>query len=709
MNPTAQPETDQENPIGDEEEDEAFVEDQETPGMMITEPPVVIEMVEHNVISAGAGMLTSSAYPPKRVGKKKKGKGSRKLKNLPFVEEKVRKLLESLNLIPLVPSKRIDFVPHEKLLKRLGLWEFVHIDFESDQTNIRADLIAQLIVTYDPESRCSYVNASRIMVNRADLGRAVKLPLKKERGTNMVVDGVDLDCDPISDDSIAFLDDFVSSWMLLHEDEELWIMPDEVVNMTRHIREGHPEKVDWAGLLWFMIEKELIKGEQLVDCYYASHLQYLIKSQREEFFKEPSVDGLQAEIGGDALQLITREESESVDNSELEAEEEDTCGGANVELTLGQKVIEEEEVKDVEMLAGDEFNENDVDLEEKKWSFNGKDSIGEHLLQRCSVGGLNSLEDRKEEDDLDGEEAAVEAEDGFDAMPTNPGLHGNGLTGNFLQAMETTQLNFALQRQPNHESSIGLIGSHNEVQDMTTTGPSFYNDNGKREIVHEHDVSHHPLNDGNKRVRLEGPWGTQAEDLETCLEQMHLIAERARLLYTEKVQAQEQSSMNHQILLNELQKRDMIIERLTNAKRGEIEKRDGEIYRLNRELYLMASLLDDYKKALKQTDQRFSEYRQQCDLPEEPIYKDAGPGGLVLSNTDIEIRRKREEEEFLMNCAILEQQAKIAEEGYALRFGFFADKVDRLRNKLSLVENAFKLLKDCRLKVTGTSASPTNE
>ncbi|RAL37461.1 hypothetical protein DM860_000155 [Cuscuta australis] len=234
----------------------------------------------------GANMLDASvaspSSPAKRFPKRKKGYNAKRLQ---AIEKKLVALNRSLNPIPFKPTMFFNFNKHEKLLKHLGLWDFVHIEFGQ---NIRADLIVQLVAGYDPRLRCSYVNGFRIGVNRADLGRALELHVKKEKGN-------DLDAEPFSDESIEFIENFVLNWVLLHEDT--WIMPDEVVRCMRLIKNKHPEKVDWPGLFWFMVEKELWCWEKLEDCYYASHLQCLIRSQCEALLLVEQPDKAQNKEG----------------------------------------------------------------------------------------------------------------------------------------------------------------------------------------------------------------------------------------------------------------------------------------------------------------------------------------------------------------------------------------------------------------------------
>ncbi|KAL5570979.1 hypothetical protein UlMin_020576 [Ulmus minor] len=210
----------------------------------------------------------------RRGTKRKKGQKRRAVAHEKKARQKLEVLEVNLKPIPFVPAKHLDFSGHEKLLKRLGLWDFVHIEFDRE---IRADLLAQLIATFDHGQRGSYVNGVRIKVNRADLARALKLPVRKTAldGTEEV---------PVTDESIEFIENFVSNWVLLHDDT--WMMPNEVLNCTKAIKEKNLEKVDWPGVIWFMVEQELMLAPQLTNCYYASHLQCLIKSQRENLFSK---------------------------------------------------------------------------------------------------------------------------------------------------------------------------------------------------------------------------------------------------------------------------------------------------------------------------------------------------------------------------------------------------------------------------------------
>lgn len=703
--------------------------DQETAGRVdasVHSSLTVVLPIADMEVSVPDSRMMSPTNTHKRP-KRKKGKCS--TKKLQAIEKRLQTLKENLKPVPFFPSKILDFDRHEKLLRRLGLWDFVHIEFDRD---LRVDLIAQLIATYDSKLRSSYVNDFRIAVNRADLGRALKLPVKKDKGSVAVVDGMDLDADPLSEESISFLEDFVSIWVLLHEDT--WIMPNEVLNWTKSIKDGHPEKVDWAGLFWFMVDKELTQGDQLVDCYYAAHLQYLIKSQREQvlFSEEPEKMEFETDV---------KEEDDcgNEDNARVgassEAQELDGALGEelNIELTLGQDLGQKQEVKDVEMMDVEEHKEEKEGEEEKQWLFDERTDANEPLLQRCKMQETVSLDneeakkedhelednndnDNNDDDDEEEEEEGAErheVEDGFDVMPSDDTLVEDGLTGNLLQTMESTQIAFTSHGQLHDQSSIELLTSRDEMH----TGGPFFGSGSKREIEIEPDMAHHSLNSNSKRLRIEGEWDEKPLDFGSCMEQMQQLMMRARMMYDAKEQNEEQFNINQQIILNELHKRDSVIEHLHKSKCEEIQKRDGDICRLERELFMMGNILDGYRKALKETQKQFSEYRKKFQLPEEPYYKDAGPGGLMLSTAEMEKLHLKQEEETRSNCLFLEQKAKEAEEEYAGQFENFIDKVQMLDKRLMDLEGRVKDLRivspksipESEDKISETPDCPPNE
>ncbi|KZV46387.1 hypothetical protein F511_23228 [Dorcoceras hygrometricum] len=669
-------------------------------------------------LSVSGAALASPSNNRRGPNKRKKAR----VRKQQSILRKLESLKVKFNPIPFIPSKILDFSKHEKLLKKLGLWDFVHTDFDR---NIRVDLIGQFVVSYDPKSQCGYINSFRFSFNRADFARAFRLPSKKKANAG-AVEGVVLDAEDVSEDSIGFILEFVSDWVLLHEDT--WMTPYQVTNWLKLIKDGHPEKVDWAGLFRFMVENELKRGDQLVDCYYASHLQYLLKFQRVTVFTvEEDLVAEKVEVEVEAETKEEEKEKKVEVEAETKEEEKETneenvmartavvddqgvksyvVETPSIELTLGQDGEKDERMRDVEMTEenGDSDNDNDqnddedqevMDTEQGRWLLHGKNNLGEHFLQPCNVGDGQDFGNLEDEDDQgfgnleDGKEDELEetegngGDQGFDVFPAVNDLDSEGLTGNFLQAMEANQVAFNSQERLHDPSSVD---SRDAMQCMDP-GPSFFNTSGKRVIEHDADIDHHSLNDSNKRPRNDDDsWNRKPLDFGTCMAEVHKLMAKTKMMFEEREHELEQAHVHQQILLNELQRRDAAIDLLQKSKMEDMQKKDGLIYRLERELYLVESVMDGYRKALKETQKAFSEYRQRAQLTEEPTYKDAGPGGLMMSTTEIEKMRLKREEEYKTNCLLVEQKLKEAEEHYMHEFDAYLVKINILDQKLTNVE-----------------------
>ncbi|CAA0825406.1 Unknown protein [Striga hermonthica] len=380
--------------------------------------------------------------------------------------------------------------------------------------------------------------------------------------------------------------------------------------------------------------------------------------------------------------------------------------GPSTVLSLGQDGEKEEVVKDVEMVDencedrdGDDEVAEDGD-EQGQWLFNGTNEFGKLFMRRCAAKHneeFGRFDEKKEEEEEEvqieeDEVAEEEEEDGdenenkFGLSPSHhDSLNKEGYTGNYLQSMEVNQMAFNPQDQLGRQSS--------SMDDM-----SLFNNTGKRVLEHNETHLMDNPNEPNKKLRISNSWdhNNKHMDFGSCMEQIQHVAETAKMLYEQKARELEYANMNQQIILSELQKRDSIIEHLHKTRFEELQKKDGEIYRLERELYLMETVLDGYRKALKETQRAFAEYREKAQLPEEPTYKDVGPGGLMLTAGEIEKIRKKQEEEFRMNCFIVEQKMKEVEEDWEGRFREYAEKVDFFKNKLTGLEaNAKELIELC--------------
>ncbi|KAG5233286.1 abhydrolase domain-containing protein [Salix suchowensis] len=566
-------------------------------------------------------------------GRKAQKANLKRLVQVKKSEKKLETLSQTLNPIPFVPNKILDLSSHETLLKKLGLWEFVHLQFD---TNIRADLLAQLIAGYNPAMRGSYVNEVKIMVNRTDLGRALKLPVKKDKSS--VGDGVSEFME--SAESIGFIEELVSNWILLHEDT--WMMPPDILNWIKLIKEGNFEKLDWAGMIWYMVEKELNAEPILGNCYYASHLQSLIKCQREEFVQEH-----------------------------------------RIELSLG-------EMDDAGREEGGNVGDGDVmDFEERKeeedqgqWE---KISMDGHCLQPCGfskVMGVECEEEgrsrmRREEEEGEDDEEEEEDDIGFHIA-----AKGNILerisSENLLEVMGAAQFPFSSGVQIHDNVSSGEF-LDSRVDTETIPGGLMFGNS---------DIPHHSLNVGNKRMRSDGHWDAKPYmDFDSFEEEMQNMMGKTRMMMEEKEQSCQQLSMHQQVLCNELQQRDNFIQQLQKAKMEEQQKSQLEVYRLEHELYTMGNLLEGYRKALKE-----------CQLPVEPIYKDTGSGGLVLSTMEFEKQRLKQEEEERLNRVLLEKLVKEFESECIPKFEGHENTVKLLRDKLLVVGDKFNLLKEMYVK-----------
>ncbi|MCI10660.1 hypothetical protein A2U01_0031754 [Trifolium medium] len=164
--------------------------------------------------------------------------------------------------------------------------------------------------------------------------------------------------------------------------------------------------------------------------------------------------------------------------------------------------------------------------------------------------------------------------------------------------------------------------------------------------------------------------------------------------------------MNQQILLEELQKRDEVVNHLHKAKVEETQKRQMEVYRLEKELYMMQSLVEGYRKALKETQKAFADYRARCPQADEPLYKDVpDSGGLVLSVMDLEKERLKKEEEERVKLREFfrdfEKNCKDIEEEWMGQMGILKghlSRVESLGDKLQALDDKVKQLKEVNAK-----------
>ncbi|KAK9150355.1 hypothetical protein Syun_008664 [Stephania yunnanensis] len=539
------------------------------------------------------------------------------------------------------------------------------------------------------------------MVSRADLARALKLPGKKDRISPLE----SLDADLLSEESKQFLQEFLSNWVLLHEDA--WLMPSDVFTSIQLIKEGQPQKVDWSGLIWFMVAKELTQATRLGFCYYASHLQCMIKHQCPELFKEEPLLEVSAEEGDDIVGDLKMRSIEDCQGPKL--------GKIQTELCLGQERIEsEQEVRHEEVMEFQHHKEEPGCAAD--WLLDGKSNVTDHSLQPCNlknivngVGEQHIVKEEGEEEEEEEEEGEEEEdeEEGEQQMSYNFSSKFDHLerlpSSDLLGAMDHQDMSFSPSAELQNHASGQFLQSRPDAL-LNPGSSSMFGNSCKRELSHEDDDQHQPFHEEQKRMRHEGHWEHKTPDFDICMDEMNSWMGKARMMYEAKDQAYLNAQMNQQILLSEMQQRNSIIANLQKTRFEEVQKRDVQIYKLERELVVMSSLLEGYRKALRENRRQFAEYRERFSMLEESVYKDVGPGGLVLSNFEVEKLRLQQEEEERKQCLMIEEKVVDFERSWLGELKGFIALVDTLDERLSGIENAVQLLKDNRKRAKTSEA-----
>ncbi|CAL5403768.1 unnamed protein product [Camellia sinensis] len=319
------------------------------------------------------------------------------------IDKRYKTLTQNLKPVPCAPSKTLYFDKHERLLflRRFGLWDF---SFTSSS-----------IPTF------AYVNGFRIAVNQAALAlalaRAFKLPVKKDMSNASAFSSevVNLNSEALSEESIAFIENFVSNSFLLHGG--MWQMTVEVLNWRqaadkrRAVREG--------GLGWV-------------------YLDYVFDKE-EDYVENPKVVAeVTLEKGGGEPKLV----------AEVELKEEE--GGeepkVEAELELKEKDGGEEPKVVMEVVEGGEEPKVVAEVEFKE-----------------EEGG----EERKVEVEEDGEEHKVEAV--FEVKEEENGPEVNTAGSDDFQGQESHD--DVMMEAPNVDLTLGLENIEMEVEEQGVEEP----------------------------------------------------------------------------------------------------------------------------------------------------------------------------------------------------------------------------------------------
>ena len=98
--------------------------DDQTPAIQNNDPKPISLLSPKTTTTTDSHFHVFSRRAPKR---NKKNTHKHQI-TLEKSQKKFKILIEILNPIPFLPSKTLDFLSHEKLLRCLGLWYFVHIE-----------------------------------------------------------------------------------------------------------------------------------------------------------------------------------------------------------------------------------------------------------------------------------------------------------------------------------------------------------------------------------------------------------------------------------------------------------------------------------------------------------------------------------------------------------------------------------------------------
>ncbi|KAK1325718.1 hypothetical protein QJS10_CPA01g02094 [Acorus calamus] len=571
------------------------------------------------------GVSASASAPPRRTGKKKKKKKKAvpEKKRLAFVE-RLENLKSNFRPVPFArPEGAVDLSVHEELFRRLGILDFARLDLDHV---IRSDLLVQLIANYDAPARASTVNGARIKVSRPDLGRALRLPSKKER---VVSEAAAEDHEVFSQpEVVAVVEEFLSGYVLLHGD--MWIVMDEARSAAQLVKEGMAHKVDWVGLIWSMVEREISGSPKTGLCYYASHLQCLMKHQRPQLFEED-------------------------DSSTMKVQMEEDC---DAKETVEMRFQMEEDCDAKETV---ELKDSDGVQEQKEW----------FCLRPCSL----------EEVGNPSSECALTEAERFDLLPKNP--HLESLTSmDLLQTMEIPGAHYNPSPMMRSPSPCGPSDFMNNGKRMAECIDE--------DDIHQRQFGQ---SEHQKKMRIDDcAWPQESPNFDACMGQIQSWMNKARDLYVEKERAFTDSQMSMQHLLSGRDDyiQYLLKSKEEDQQKRQVETAQWEheysiwtqlVTGYRKALLETRKAFADYVKKFPEGDKPI--YK---DVP--------GSGGLVLSTMELEKRRLVKEAEEKAFCQMVVESIEEFEKAYTNRFEEFAETITGHLKRMNAVKREAKRLKD---------------
>ncbi|KAL5199584.1 hypothetical protein ABZP36_020787 [Zizania latifolia] len=274
-------------------------------------------------------------------------------------EQRLVHLRAHLRLHPLRPPPRPlapGGSPQEAALRALGLLDFARLDLPSDA--LRPDLVSPLIAYYDPAQRRSFVRGVRVAVSRKNLADALCLPSKPAS----TAPPPDADPAAVVDASLELMQAYV---LPPFQGDDMCILPQEVAAAEQAMREGSAHRVDWAGLIWGLVEKEILDLPKRDDglCYYGAYLQRLILAQKPTLF-EPIEEEERGEV---VLEVSDMDEEDGDDDAVVKSKSIEEFDSGDIDVDVRVKSLDKLDAGGADLRSNDleELESGNVDVRGK--------------------------------------------------------------------------------------------------------------------------------------------------------------------------------------------------------------------------------------------------------------------------------------------------------------------------------------------------------
>ncbi|KAG6517117.1 uncharacterized protein LOC122055543 [Zingiber officinale] len=614
-------------------------------------------------------------------------------KKPPSAKQKLALRTASFRPVPFSPDDALatlNIAAHETLFRALGLWDFARLPLDR---GIRSDLLVPLIANYEPTKRRSFVGGLRVSISHPDLARALMLPVTKDKSGCPEPRAEDNIHDLFSrEDSISAVVDFMSVFLLFQFQDDACILPTEVVTAHRMVKEGLLHKVDWAGLLWMFVEKELLDVPNSGVYHYASHLQCLIKYQQPRLFLESECK----------IEPTPEVECEVENSTDVEMEEDDDAEDATEYAASRARSSDDFgvsiEEKCVPVLSSELGGDSDMAdsferfKEGKKQHIEVENNGGtEHCLKLCNSHWTRNMEF---------ENLCIGDGDGWKEEDFGEEFSGKY---DFLDRMGSFDRLTSTDLVVDQDGVFLMMSDGHKTMplDHENDRAYFSADNGKRKICEIDDEEEDEEDEETqareqsyqqKRPRSSTVWESPPSGFDSIMEQTQLYAGKAILLSAEKKKACIDTQLQLKYLNEILQQKDRVIQSLEKTRVEEQQKWRMEACRYEQEIYLLGNLMIGCRRALNESRRAFTEYRKKYPQGEEPLYKDViGSGGLVLSTNELERRRLGKQNE--LRCATMNIVNSFEKE-WMLKLERSASSLLTLCRRIMELQVKIKLLKE---------------